>query len=84
MRAFFLLCVSRAGLCLGTMMFAGALPTIRSEWQLDAASAGTVQTVFSLTNALALLVASWWLPGGVIRWGRAGFTCCFPGWAPLR
>ena len=60
MRAFFLLCVSRAGLCLGTMMFAGALPTIRSEWQLDAASAGTVQTVFSLTNALALLVASWW------------------------
>uniref|UniRef100_UPI0023612559 MFS transporter n=3 Tax=Serratia TaxID=613 RepID=UPI0023612559 len=60
MRAFYLLCVSRAGLCLGTMMFAGALPTIRSEWQLDAASAGTVQTVFSLTNALALLVASWW------------------------
>ncbi len=60
MRAFFLLCVSRAGLCLGTMMFAGALPTIRSEWQLGAASAGTVQTVFSLTNALALLVASWW------------------------
>ena len=60
MRAFFFCCVSRAGLCLGTMMFAGALPTIRSEWQLDAASAGTVQTVFSLTNALALLVASWW------------------------
>ncbi|MEG7407222.1 MFS transporter [Serratia marcescens] len=60
MRAFFLLCVSRTGLCLGTMMFAGALPTIRSEWQLGAASAGTVQTVFSLTNALALLVASWW------------------------
>ena len=80
MRAFFLLCVSRAGLCTGTMMFAGALPTIRSEWQLDAASAGTVQTVFSLTNATALLVAS----GGVIRWGRAGFTCCFLGWAPLR
>ena len=42
------------------MMFAGALPTIRSEWQLDAASAGTVQTVFSLTNAPALLVASRW------------------------
>ena len=60
MRAFYLLCLSRAGLCLGTMMFAGALPTIRSEWQLEAASAGTVQTVFSLTNALALLVASWW------------------------
>ncbi len=60
MRAFYLLCASRAGLCLGTMMFAGALPTIRSEWQLDAASAGTVQTMFSLTNALALLVASWW------------------------
>ncbi len=80
MRAFFLLCVSRAGLCLGTMMFAGALPTIRSEWQLDAASAGTVQTVFSLTNALALLVASWWCDS----LGAAGFICCSPGWAPLR
>jgi hypothetical protein len=31
MRAFFLLCVSRAGLCLGTMMFAGALPTISAN-----------------------------------------------------
>ena len=55
------------------MMFAGALPTIRSEWQLDAASAGTVQTVFSLTNARRC----WWLLGGVIRWGAPGLPAVF-------
>ncbi|WP_309228100.1 MFS transporter [Kosakonia sp. S42] len=59
MKAFYLLCAGRAGTCLGTMAFAGALPVIRSEWHIDAASAGTIQTVFSISNACALFAASW-------------------------
>jgi len=59
MKAFALLCAGRLGTCLGTMAFAGALPVIRSEWHIDAESAGTIQTVFSMSNACALFVASW-------------------------
>ncbi|MFZ4835217.1 MFS transporter [Rouxiella sp. Mn2063] len=59
MKAFPLLCVGRAGTCLGTMAFAGALPVIRNEWHIDAESAGTIQTVFSICNACALFIASW-------------------------
>lgn len=59
MNAFFLLCAGRAGTCLGTMAFAGALPVIRNEWHIDAVSAGTIQTVFSISNACALFAASW-------------------------
>lgn len=32
---------------------------IRSEWNMDAASAGAVQTAFNISNALALFAASW-------------------------
>lgn len=32
---------------------------IRSEWHMDAASAGAVQTAFNISNALALFAASW-------------------------
>lgn len=59
MKTFFLLCASRVGTSLGTMTFAGALPVIRSEWHIDAASAGSIQTIFSISNALALFAASW-------------------------
>lgn len=41
------------------MAFSGALPVIRSEWHIDAASAGAILTVFSIANAFALFVASW-------------------------
>jgi MFS family permease len=58
-KAFYILCASRAGTCLGTMAFAGALPVMRNEWDMDAASAGSVQAVFSIANALAVFVASW-------------------------
>lgn len=54
-----LLCIGRAGTCMGTMAFAGALPVLRSVWHMDATTAGTIQTAFNLSNALALLVASW-------------------------
>jgi MFS family permease len=44
---------------MGTMAFAGALPVLRSAWHMDATTAGTIQTAFALSNALALLVTSW-------------------------
>lgn len=54
-----LLCIGRAGTCMGTMAFAGALPVLRSAWHMDATTAGAIQTAFNLSNAFALLVASW-------------------------
>lgn len=53
------LCISRAGTCMGTMAFAGALPVLRSAWHMDASTAGTIQTAFNLSNAFALLVTAW-------------------------
>ncbi len=44
---------------MGTMAFAGALPVLRSAWHMDATTAGAIQTAFNLSNACALLVASW-------------------------
>jgi MFS family permease len=55
----FLLCLGRAGTCMGTMAFAGALPVLRSAWHMDATTAGTIQTAFNLSNAFALLATSW-------------------------
>ncbi len=55
----FLLCLSRVGTCMGTMAFAGALPILRSAWHMDAATAGSIQTAFNLSNAFALLVTAW-------------------------
>ena len=55
----FLLCVGRAGTCMGTMAFVGALPVLRSVWHMDGTTAGAIQTAFNLSNALALLVTSW-------------------------
>ncbi|WP_321803493.1 MFS transporter [Burkholderia sp. BCC1988] len=54
-----LLCLSRAGTCMGTMAFAGALPVLRAAWHMDAATAGSIQSAFNLSNALALLVTAW-------------------------
>ncbi|EOU9986342.1 MFS transporter [Yersinia enterocolitica] len=59
MKAFYLLCAGRAACCVGTMAFAGALPAARNEWHIDAASAGAIQTIFNISSALALFVASW-------------------------
>ncbi|RZF23339.1 MFS transporter, partial [Paraburkholderia sp. UYCP14C] len=39
-----LLCIGRAGTCMGTMAFAGALPVLRSVWHMDATTAGAIQT----------------------------------------
>jgi MFS family permease len=41
------------------MAFAGALPVLRDAWHMSASTAGTIQTAFNLSNALALLVAAW-------------------------
>ncbi|SMG17322.1 MFS transporter [Cedecea sp. NFIX57] len=59
MKPFFTLCVARVGASFGTMAFAGALPIIRAEWHLDASSAGAIQTVFNISNAVGLFAASW-------------------------
>lgn len=59
MKAFKLLCLGRAACCIGTMAFAGVLPVIRNEWDMDASSAGAIQTTFNISNALALFAASW-------------------------
>jgi MFS family permease len=41
------------------MAFAGALPALRVVWNMDASTAGGIQTVFNLSNAIALLAAAW-------------------------
>lgn len=59
------LCLSRAGTCMAAMAYAGALPFLRDAWVMDSASAGSVQSVYNITNAVALLIAAW--ASG--RWG---------------
>lgn len=54
-----LLGAGRAASCMGTMAFAGALPLLRVQWHMDAATAGSIQTAFNLANAFALLAAAW-------------------------
>lgn len=54
-----LLCLSRAGTCTAAMVYAGALPALRTAWQMDAAAAGSVQSAYNFSVALALLVGSW-------------------------
>lgn len=54
-----LLCLSRAGTCVAAMAYAGALPFLRDAWGMDAAAAGSVQSVYNICVAVALLVGSW-------------------------
>ncbi len=54
-----LLCLSRAATCTAAMTYAGALPFLRPAWNMDAAAAGSVQSAYNFSVALALLVASW-------------------------
>lgn len=54
-----LLCLSRAGTCTAAMAYAGALPFLRTAWGMDAATAGSVQSAYNFSVALALLVGSW-------------------------
>ncbi|WP_186116977.1 MFS transporter [Burkholderia gladioli] len=51
--------MGRAGTCMGTMAFVGALPVLREAWHMSASAAGTIQTAFNLSNAFALLAAAW-------------------------
>lgn len=59
LNVFYLFCVGRAACCIGTMALAGALPVTRNEWHMDASYAGSLQTIFNISNALALFAASW-------------------------
>lgn len=59
LNVFYLFCAGRAACCIGTMAFAGALPITRNEWHMDASSAGSLQTILNISNALALFTASW-------------------------
>ncbi|RQR35454.1 MFS transporter [Burkholderia sp. Bp9143] len=77
----FLLCMSRVGTCMGTMAFAGALPVLRSAWHMDAATAGSIQTAFNLSNAFALLVTAWLSDGLGAR--RVYLACTWAGAAAL-
>lgn len=54
-----LLSLSRAGTCTAAMAYAGALPYVRDAWGMDAATAGSVQSVYNICVAMALLVGSW-------------------------
>jgi MFS family permease len=54
-----LLSLSRAGTCIAAMAYAGALPYLRAAWGMDAATAGSVQSVYNFSVAIALLVGSW-------------------------
>jgi MFS family permease len=54
-----LLCLSRAGTCVAAMAYAGALPFLRQAWNMDAATAGSVQAVYNVGVAVSLLVGSW-------------------------
>jgi MFS family permease len=44
---------------MAAMAYAGALPFLQSAWGMKATSAGGIQSAYNLSNALALLVASW-------------------------
>ncbi|WP_368249938.1 MFS transporter [Citrobacter freundii] len=59
LNAFYLFCIGRASCCIGAMVFAGALPVTRNEWHMDASSAGSLQTILNISNALALFASSW-------------------------
>ncbi|MCR6628857.1 MAG: MFS transporter [Magnetospirillum sp.] len=56
---FRLLCLSRAGICMAAMAYAGALPFLQAAWGMDGAAAGSVQAAYNFANAVALLLASW-------------------------
>lgn len=59
MNPFILFCFGRAACCIGTMAFAGTMPVTRNEWHMDAYSAGSLQMILNMSNALALFAASW-------------------------
>lgn len=54
-----LICTSRFGTSVATMVYAGSLPFVLSEWKMTAAQAGSVQSAYNIAYALSLLVASW-------------------------
>lgn len=58
-RKLLLICVSRCGTSVATMVYAGSLPYLLSEWKMTAAQAGSVQAAYNIAYAVSLLVASW-------------------------
>lgn len=54
-----LICVSRFGTSVATMVYAGSLPYLLSAWKMTAAQAGSVQSAYNIAYALSLLIASW-------------------------
>lgn len=58
-RKLLLLCVSRFGTSVATMVYAGSLPILLSAWKMTAAQAGSVQSVYTIAYAFSLLIASW-------------------------
>lgn len=58
-RKLLLICVSRFGTSVATMVYAGSLPYLLGAWNMTAAQAGTVQSTYNIAYALSLLIASW-------------------------
>lgn len=54
-----LLVASRFGSSTANMVYAGSLPFLMANWQMNAATAGAVQSVFNLAYAISLLACSW-------------------------
>lgn len=62
---------------MGAMAYAGALPLLRPLWQMDAATAGAIQTAYNLSNAVGLLAAAWLADSLGAR--RVYRSCCWAG-----
>jgi MFS family permease len=58
-RKLLLICISRFGTSVATMVYAGSLPYLLDAWNMTAAQAGSVQSTYNIAYALSLLIASW-------------------------
>ena len=58
-RKLLLICVSRFGTSVATMVYAGSLPVLLSAWKMTAAQAGSIQSAYNISYAVSLLIASW-------------------------
>ena len=47
-RKLLLICVSRFGTSVATMVYAGSLPYLLSAWKMTAAQAGSVQSAYNM------------------------------------
>lgn len=58
-RKLLLICISRFGTSIATMVYAGSLPYLLSAWKMTAAEAGSIQAAYNIAYAVSLLIASW-------------------------